>query len=62
MVEKEKNSEVIGIGGTTASVAAIIQNLKNYDKSKINGFIIYKKNIESVFHKLKNSSNNSFVL
>jgi exopolyphosphatase/guanosine-5'-triphosphate,3'-diphosphate pyrophosphatase len=57
----QKNSEVIGIGGTTASVAAIIQNLKNYDKSKINGFIIYKKNIESVFHKLKNSSNNELL-
>ncbi len=57
----EKNFKIVGIGGTTASVAAIIQNMKKYDKSKINGFLIYKKDIKNTFERLKNSSKKELV-
>ncbi len=45
-------SEIVVTAGTPTTLAAIDLGLKKYDHSKINGHILYKKNIVKIFGKI----------
>jgi exopolyphosphatase/guanosine-5'-triphosphate,3'-diphosphate pyrophosphatase len=44
---------LIGTAGTITTLAVMDQNLPSYDRDKINGYILYRKNIENIFNDMK---------
>lgn len=45
-------SAFVGIGGTATSVASILQELEPYDRNKVHGYKVYKKDVLSLKDKL----------
>jgi len=52
-IRKDKIKRLVGVGGTVTTLAAIIQGLKVYDPSKVQGFVIPLIQAENVLKRLK---------
>jgi exopolyphosphatase/guanosine-5'-triphosphate,3'-diphosphate pyrophosphatase len=51
-INKLKAYEIIGVGGTITTLAAIHQELKVYDPRKIQNYILKRKDVDALFFKL----------
>lgn len=50
-------NDVIAIGGTATTVAAIVYHIEPYDREKVNGSVIERKQIINIMNKIKCLSN-----
>jgi len=49
---EKANAEIIGTAGTITTLAAIDQDLAEYDRDKINNYILKKSRIEGIYNRL----------
>ena len=54
-----KLDEVVGIGGTATTLAAVAQQLESYDRSKVHGYELRLEEIDYMINRFKSEDNNS---
>lgn len=50
---KEKVRQVVGVGGTATTVAAMLQGLVNYDSNRVHGYIVRHRDLTDLVHTIR---------
>lgn len=52
-VDKHINSQLVAVGGTATTIAAMVQELETYDPRKVHGFKVKRQNVDELLQKLE---------
>ncbi|WP_408955205.1 Ppx/GppA family phosphatase [Natroniella sp. ANB-PHB2] len=55
-IDKRKNSQLLGVGGTITTLVAIELELDSYNRKKVDGYFLTRNSIKRIFNKLASLS------